>query len=331
MSPEEASGAGWPPELLGVFEHAITCEYASLTREQAPVTVPTTPYVGQGSIDVSTGLTYPAKAERARRNPKVALLFADAIGAGSGGAVVVLVQGHAAVRDADLQLNTDRYVHASMTKLPASVKGQPKALLRRLGFYYARIWIEIVPLRIRWWPNRDLAQEPREWRADPAVPLPGSDPAPPGQQPPAWLAAPQGWREVTARALEVLPLADLTAVDVDGYPLCLPVTAGAVEGEEVPLQIGSGAPELPAGPACLTVHGHDEKFTTQENHTLMGTLVHGAGGSRLHVERALADWSLTGNRLQIAAGFLRKGRRLAPRLKAEAARRGQPVPTINLS
>ena len=52
--------------------------------------------------------------------------------------------------------------------------------------------------------------------------------------------------------------------------------------------------------------------------------------SRLHVERALADWSLTGNRVQITIGFLRKGRRLAPRLKKEAARRGQPVPTINL-
>ena len=98
----------------------------------------------------------------------------------------------------------------------------------------------------------------------------------------------------------------------------------------MPLRIGSGAPGLPAGPACLTVHGHDEQFTTQENHTLVGTLVHGADGPRLRVERALADWSLTGNRAQAAIGFLRKGRRLAPRLKAEAARRGQPVPTINL-
>jgi hypothetical protein len=330
VSPEEVSAAGWPPELLGVFEHAITCEYASLTRNGAPVTVPITPYLGRGSIDVSTGLTYPAKAERARRNHKVALLFADAIGAGTSAAPVILVQGHAAVRDADLQLNTDRYVRLSMMKLPASVKGQPKVLLRRLAFYYARIWIETVPMRIRWWPDRDLAQQPREWRADPALPLPESDPAPPGQQPPAWLTPPQGWREVTASALEVLPLADLTVVDADGYPLCLPVTAGALEGEEVPLQIGSGAPRLPAGPACLTVHGHDEQFTTQENHTLMGTLVDNAEGSRLHVERALADWSLTGNRMQITVGFLRKGRRLAPRLKTEAARRGQPVPTINL-
>jgi len=63
-----ASQVDWPTELLGVFEQAVTCQYASLTRTGTPVTVPTTPYVGAlGTLDVSTGLTYPAKAERARR------------------------------------------------------------------------------------------------------------------------------------------------------------------------------------------------------------------------------------------------------------------------
>jgi hypothetical protein len=330
VSLEQTSPVTWPADLLGVFERALTCEYASLTRAGAPVTVPATPYVGPGSLDVSTGLSYPAKAERARRNPKVALLFADTLGAGTSAAPVVLVQGHAAVRDADLQLNTDRYVRSSMMKLPQAVKGQPKALLRRLAFYYARIWIEITPLRIYSWLDPDLAQEPRGWQIDPAVPLPESDPAPAGRQPPSWLDPPQGWRAVAARALRVLPFADLTVVGEGGYPVCVPVTAGALEGEEVPLRIGDGALELPMGRACLTVHGHDEQFTTQENHTLVGALVPGADGPRLRVERALADWSITGNRAQAAIGFLRKGRRLAPRLKAEAARRGQPVPTINL-
>ena len=61
----------------------------------------------------------------------------------------MLVQGHAAVRDADLQANTDRYARVSVEKLPASVEGQPKAILRRMVFYYARIWIEITPVRIQ--------------------------------------------------------------------------------------------------------------------------------------------------------------------------------------
>jgi hypothetical protein len=335
MSTEQASSAAASPaELSDVFERALTCEYASLTRAGAPVTVPATPYVGgAGTLDVSTGLTYPAKAERARRNPKVALLFADPLGAGGGagaGPAVVLVQGHAAVRDADLQGNTDRYVRASMQKLPSTIEGQPKALLRRLTFYYARIWIEVTPLHIRRWANRELAEEPQEWQAPRGVELPQSDPAPPGRQPPPWLSAPANWQAIAARALAALPFADLTAVDADGFPVCVPVTAGALEGEEVPLRIGAHAPALAAGPACLTVHGHDERFTTQENHTLVGSLEHGRDGARLRVERALADWSITGNRAQAALSFLRKGRVLRPRVKAEAARRGQPVPRINL-
>ncbi len=242
----------------------------------------------------------------------------------------MLVQGSAAVRDADLQANTDRYVQASLAKLPAAVEGQPKALLRRLAFYYARIWIEITPLRIRSWRDRELREEPHEWRADPALSPPPSDPPPGGSAPPAWLQAPERWREVAARALTELQFADLTAVDEDGFPVCLPVTAGRLEGDTVRLSAGAGAPALNDGPACLTLHGHDERFTMQENHTLIGGLEQAGDELLLHVQRALADWSITGNRLQRGIGFLRKGRLLSPRLKAEAARRGQPVPRINL-
>jgi hypothetical protein len=316
--------------VLEVFERSITCEYASLTRSGAPITIPTTPYVGDGTLDVSTGLTYPAKAERARRNAKVALLFADPIGTGPGPAPVVLVQGHAAVRDADLQSNTDRYVRVAGEKLPEATKGQPKFLLRRFAFYYARMWIEITPLRIRQWADRELSSAPQEWRLEPTPPLPGSDPAPPGRQPPPWKEAPQEWRQPAAQALRRLPFADLTVVNAEGYPTCLPVSAGELVRDEVALRLGAGAPELPDGPACLTVHGHDEKFTSQENHTLVGSLRSDAGVATLRVDRALANWSIAGSRAKIALDFMRNGRRLAPRLKAEAARRGQPVPRVNL-
>jgi hypothetical protein len=242
----------------------------------------------------------------------------------------VLVQGHAAVRDSDLQANTDRYVPASIAKLPGSVKGQPKFVLRRLTFYYARIWIEVTPLRMLWWPGRELGVPPLEWRTDADLRLPESDPAPSGRQSPAWLDPPSGWRDLAATALRELPFADLTVLGGDGYPLCIPVKAGEIDGEEVALEIGDGAPELRGGPACLTVHGHDAQFTKQENHTLMGELLNSPAGPRLRVERALADWSLSGNRAQVTAGFIAKGRRLTPRLEAEAACRGQSVPTIKL-
>jgi hypothetical protein len=215
---------------------------------------------------VSTGLSYPAKAERARRNPKAALLYADPIGSASAHLPVVLVQGHAAVRDADLQANTDSYTRATMAKLPEATKGQPKFLLKRMKFYYARIWIEIVPQRILWWDSRELANQPRTWVAESSGALSQSDPAPSGSQPAPWLSPPEDWRPIAARALR----------------------------------------ELDRGV--------------------------GAGRRRpgLRVERALADWSATGNRAQVAIGFLRKGRLLAPRLRDEAARRGQAVPEVRL-
>ncbi len=326
-----AEAAGWPSGLRKVFDGALTCEYASLTRAGSPVTVPSTPYVSDaGTLDVSTGLSYPAKAERARRNPKVALLFADAIGTGAVDEPVVLVQGHAAVRDANLQANTDRYARLSLAKLPGAVEGQPKAILRRMTFYYARIWVEITPLRISWWPDRTLSVPAQVWQAPGDLALPASDPAPSGRQPPAWMKPPENWLGVAAQALRSLPLADLTVVAGDGLPVCVPVTAGALEDGHVRLSVGAGRPELPPGPACLTVHGHDERFTTQENHTLVGSVAPEGDGLALKVERVLPDWSLTGNRLQRGLGFLRKGRTLSPRLKAEAARRGQAVPSINI-
>ena len=91
-------------------------EYTSLTRAGLPIMVPLTPFLGQDqlSVDVSTGLTYPAKAERSRRNPKVCLLFSDAVGSGLTNPPIVMVQGLATVRDAEIQANTDRYVRLAL-------------------------------------------------------------------------------------------------------------------------------------------------------------------------------------------------------------------------
>lgn len=293
------------------------------------MTIPTTPYVGPGStLDVTTGLTYPTKAERARRNPRVCLLFADPVGESMGSAPVAVVQGHAAVRDLDLQANTDRYIRESQIKLPDATKGQPKVLLKRMAFYYARIWIEITPLRILWWSDRSMNETPRDWRAPTNTALPESDPAPPGSSPPAWREPPADWRSLARRALTDLPLADLTTVDADGYPLCIPVETSGLADDTVELRVGAGAPDLRAGPACLTLHGHPEQFTGQENHTLIGTLETADGPPHFRVQRALADWSLAGNRANAALAFLSARRSLSPRLKAEAARRGQPVPVV---
>jgi hypothetical protein len=124
---------------FAVIEHFITCECATLTQRGAPITQPLTPYWGvdRRTIDVSTGLTYPAKAERARRNPKVSILFSNPMGSGLQDPPAVLIQGMAAVRDRDLQGNTDRYV-----QLAGQITGRYKAAaihVERPNWYFARI------------------------------------------------------------------------------------------------------------------------------------------------------------------------------------------------
>jgi hypothetical protein len=76
------------------------------------------------------------------------------------------------------------------------------------------------------------------------------------------------------------------------------------------------------------MHTHGEVFIGQENHSFVGTVTLVDGGLDFHVERALADWSLAGGKAKVASGFLGARRRLAPRLRAEAQRRAQPVPTV---
>jgi hypothetical protein len=326
--------AGWPEELLPLFERAIIVEYASLTRAGAPITYPLTPYVGVDgrTLDVSTGLTYPAKAERARRNPKVALLYSDPLGSGLDGAPVALVQGLATVRDSDLQANTDRYVRLAMAKLPDAYEGQPKFMLRTLAWYFARIWMQVTPTRVLWWPAGRLDEPPQEWTAPEGTSAPPSDPAPPGKQPASWSEQPSDWHVAAEMALRELPFRDLTFVGNDGFPVCLPVTGISLEAEAFHLDVARLADASPEGPACLTFHAHDAGFSYQQNRVLVGRVSPTDDGALVfEVERLLGDWSLPSGRLATTIDFMfRKGRRLRPRLKAESARRGQAVPKVRL-
>lgn len=239
-----------PSSLLPVFEHFATAEYASLTKRGAPITFPCSPYLGAGTLDVSTGLTYPAKAERARHNPRIALLYSDPTGSGLTRPPVILAQGLATVRDADLQANTDRYVQAAFKKYPASYAGMPKFVLRQTAWYFTRIWIELTPVRLRWWPDGDLSRAPEEWRAPADTVAPPSDPAPLGGELPAWKTPPTDWQRAAESALSKFGMPVLTLVDDDGFPLPIRTASARFTGQQFEMTLPTGLATR-EGKACL--------------------------------------------------------------------------------
>ncbi len=79
--------ASLPAEVQAVFDRFITTELTTVDRAGQPITWPVTPYYRPGDpcIDVTTGLGYPKKANDARANPLVSLLFSDPTGSGLDG------------------------------------------------------------------------------------------------------------------------------------------------------------------------------------------------------------------------------------------------------
>jgi hypothetical protein len=317
----------WVKELEPLFKQAITTEYASLTAKGQPITFPVTPYVGENTLDVSTGLAYPAKAERARKNPKVALLYSDDLGSGLSNPPVALVYGYGAVRDRDLQANTDRYVSQAFARLPAAYKGMPRFVLKRMNWYFARIWVEVTPVKILWWERNKLDQAPQEWRAAADLVPPSSDPAPKGANLGAWNEAAPDWHVSIQYAAAQLGNPVLTVVDAEGFPVPFRVKHASATPEGFQLDFYGGMPAPAHGLACLTFHTHPEVFNGQENLVYVGSV---SPNGQFRVERQLADWSIKGSALNKMFSFMSNGRLLAPRLQMEAERRGQPVPVVNL-
>lgn len=329
LDPHE-NPAGWPAQVIPLVARALTCQFATLTRSGRPITWPLTPFVNDDrrSIDVSTGVTYPAKAERARRNPNVALLFSDAIGLTLEAPPTVLVLGRAAVRDSDLQANTDRYVNRTFNKLPATMRQAPWFFMRAQTWYWARIWIEVTPLRIIWWQKGRLSEEPRTWSAPDDTEPKVSDPAPPGSPPGPWQSVDGAdWRSHASRALGRIGNPTLTFV-ADGWPMPVPVTDLRASPDGFVGRIPEGLPSTPSGPACVSFQTHAEKFVGQDNAAFVGHV--DADGDQLHfiVQRRLGAFVLPGGFLRRTGYFLSCGRRLGPRLEAECRRRGQLIPRV---
>jgi hypothetical protein len=267
--------ASLPPAVQAVFERFITTEYTTLDARGRPITWPVTPYYERGGpcIDVTTGIGYPKKANDARANPRVALLFSDPTGSGLEPAPMVLVQGSAEVDDRDLDANWRRYERESVAKLPGGRKLLPPRPVRRFfAWYFARVYVHVRPERVYVWPDGDPAREPELFGAHMEEVRSGHS-----EEPEVGHLAPEGGGEAWDPRLDELGSryrqAVLSFVSPDGFPfsLRLPVAVDRdarrvrIEGEL------TGAPLQP-GLACLTAHDHAPDFTWQRNFQVRGDL-----------------------------------------------------------
>ena len=320
-----------PEELVPLLVDNWACEYASLKKNGTPITIPLLSFPGEDgrTIDITTGLAYPSKAERARNNPKVCLLYSDPRATEVENPPVALVYGHATVYDSDLQANTDRYVQ---TFLPRS-KGFNKMPRFILGWWrssFARIWIAVTPLKILWWPEANIENPPKIWHAPIGTQAPPSDPKPEPLSTPhkPWLDSASDWRKDIAYAFDKLGSPVLTVVDEEGYPVPFRVLGGSLESDGVRLELSSALPTDARGRACLTFHTLEVEngyMVSYDNKSFVGIL--SEDGVLFKVKRQLGSHEMTSD-LKGMLWLIRSTLRLEKRISVEAGRRGQPVPKI---
>src|SRR5918999_4528718 len=238
-----------PAEVQRVFDRFVTTEVTTVDLRGQPITWPLTPYYRPGDpcIDVTTGLGYPKKANDARANPKVALLFSDPTGCGMEDAPQVLVQGIAEVDDRDLGANRERYRRELVQKLPGT-RSQlpPKFLQRAFDWYFTRVYVHVRPERIYVWPDGDVAREPELYDARMEEVRSGHDEEPAGTHAQTEGGAP-AWDERMDELGARYPQAVVSLVAPDGFPFSvrLPI---AVDRAAHRIRLGTGVLGLPVQP-----------------------------------------------------------------------------------
>jgi hypothetical protein len=284
-----------PADVQAVFQRFITTEYTTVDRRGQPITWPVTPYYRPGGahIDVTTGLGYPKKADDARANPKVALLFSDPTGSGMAEAPQVLVQGTAAVDDANLDANRERYSREVVVKLPgAQGAAPPKALQRFFGWYYTRLYVHVRPERVYVWGHGDPSAEPQLFDTHLEEVRSGHV-----EEPPAAHPAGEGGAPVWDARIDELgaryPTAVVSLVAPDGFPFSvrLPI---AVDARARRIRFGGAPLGVPFEPglACVTAHDHDPQFKWQRNFQVRGDLVQEDGAWALVPHKLVGGFEL---------------------------------------
>jgi general stress protein 26 len=284
-----------PAEVQEVFDRFVTTEFTTIDSRGQPIAWPVTPYYkpGEVTIDVTTGIGYPKKAQDARRNPQVSLLFSDPNGSGIESGIRVLVHGTAEVDDRDLKANRDRYFEESGEKLPRTKEIlPPKAIRGMFGWYFERIYVKVRPERVFVWADGDVEKEPeihdshveevRSGHSEQAA----AAPAPAGGGEVAW---DERIEELGKRYDDAV----LAWVAPDGFPLAARLPSRCDRAERR-VRIGAEPAGLPLleGRACLTAHSHSPEFTWQENFQVRGDLVRDGDGWALVPHRLVGGFEL---------------------------------------
>jgi hypothetical protein len=317
MMPEPRGFTGLPEDLLQFIQPCIFTEFATVSAQGVPIDTPTFSFAdpARGSIDIATGLAYPAKAERARRNPKVGLLLE-----GGPDDPVVAIAALASVQDANIQANVDRYIAETIAYYASYSHDQPWAVAREAIWYWARIFVCCTPKRVLWWSRAsEMHNPPQRWDAAGDTGFPSSDPTPQGKPSaaPAWPL--RDWRE---RADEVLGQGlhgHLTVLDSEGYPM--PIRAQSIERTDggFTVQLPGGLPWRAQGRASLCFLG---------TATFIGTAESIGAGAKFTVERILPTLPTVADPAEIWSPAESTRTALMARLVQELGRRGLDIPSV---
>jgi hypothetical protein len=293
----------------------VTAEFTTIDPRGRPITWPVVPFYSEGSLAVTTAVGMPRKAEHARRNPRVALLFSDATGAGIERPSMILVQGTAVVDDADLDANRARYSDDTAAK-PTGPAEAPRA--RGHDWYFTRIYIHVQPERVYVWRDGDVGVQPNLY-GEPLTTRAASPPASRGAASTERRIAEIGSRYETAVLSMIAP---------DGFPLSirLPMTADR-RGRSIAIDVAPAGLELRPGPVCVTAHDHDPELHWTRNFQVRGDLVADDHGWVVLPHRIIGGFELppTGSLVRAVANIpkIRRFRRTARRERGRLARRRQ--------
>ncbi len=310
---------GLPNDIAQLIASAMFCEFGTVSAQGVPIDTPLLCFADPTSrtIDTGTGLAYPAKAERARRNPKVGLLLEA-----SPDLPVISIAALAAVKDADIQANAERYIAEVIAYFDSFAAGNPWSVAREAVWYWSRILLIATPKKILWWRSpRDMDRAPQRWDAPSSFEYPRSDPAP--QAPPS-AAAKWPTREWRARAQELLTQnisGHLTLMDDDGYPLPIRTHSTELTSDGLRLVVPAAVPWRTQGKASLCFAGLA---------TFIGEVTGEPSAVHFKVERMLPDLPLVIDPREIWQPHEEIRTKLLTRLHEELLRRGQPVPSIPL-